>query len=156
MRTLDRYRPEADSETMMTKLTIAFLSGAVTVLACVLAAGGRASIITFALGVFLSAVALGAGLASRTRLRSAARFLSAFAQALDSKTARPVEIRKEQPEIGEPGSIGDLVYGGLLDLKTPKGQAKAATLEALKLHPAAEFDELFNHAVAIARQRRSA
>ena len=106
---------------MMTKLTIAFLSGAVTVAACVVAAGGRASIITFALGVFLSAVVLVAALASRTRLRSAARFLSAFAQALESK--RPTELRAVEDEPA-PDSVAGQIVAGLMQLGVRDGEPK--------------------------------
>ena len=88
----------------MLKLTLSYLAGALTVAAAVYAAGGRATIAAFGIGFFLACVVAVALLSSARRMRRAARFLFAFAAALDrtGRTHRPQIVKPIRKPAAEP------------------------------------------------------
>lgn len=144
----------------MLKFTLAYLSGAATVAAAVYAAGGRATLASFVLGILFAAVALAAILSSTRRMKRAARLMLRFAFALDRTSAaykpaaKPRRRRSARPgPVAVPAAAPadprhtDLV-SALKNFGMPKAQAAAAAAAAIAQNPAADLVTLVRIAVS--------
>jgi hypothetical protein len=76
----------------MLKTSIAFLAGVLLMAGIMYGAGARFSVALFVAGVVSVAAPLVALLSSVSRIRAAARFLSAFADGLEGRRPRPVAV----------------------------------------------------------------
>jgi hypothetical protein len=137
----------------MTRLSLAYLAGALTVAGAVFAAAGRLPLVTFGLGVFVALVALGAALSSPARIRRAVRFLSAVAQVIEITAPEPASRPQiaARPRLVETGAEADLV-SALTNLGAGRAAARAAASRAIEQTPGASFDRLLQTAVALSRK----
>jgi hypothetical protein len=132
----------------MLKITLAYLAGALTIGAAVFAAGGRATLISFAIGALFTALLLVAAISSPRRQRAAARLLSNLANVLDPQTPRrPAQPR---PAAAAPPSQTQLdVAAALVNFGAPKNQAARLAREATA--NGEEFQEAFRRAVSLSK-----
>jgi hypothetical protein len=127
----------------LTKLSIAYLAGVLTCAGAVIAAGGRASIACFALGVFSSVVGAAIALGSVRRLHRAGRFLDAFATALEGRGATHPE-----PRAGAPAGLEADLTSAMVNMGQPKRKAAEAARYVVEHFPQADFDSGFRIALA--------
>jgi hypothetical protein len=142
----------------MLKFTLAYLSGAATVAAAVYAAGGRATLASFVLGILFAAALLAAILSSARRIKRAARLMLRFAFALDRTSAAYKPVKPRRRRAARPGSVAvpaaapadprqtDLV-SALKNFGMPIAQARAAAAAAIAAQPAADLVTLIRIAV---------
>jgi hypothetical protein len=134
----------------MLKITLAYLAGALTIGAAVFAAGGRATLISFAIGALFTALLLVAAISSPRRQRAAARLLSNLANVLDPKTPRrPAQPRPAAAAPPTPSQTQLDVAAALVNFGAPKNQAARLAREATA--NGEEFQEAFRRAVSLSK-----
>ena len=138
----------------MTRYTLTYLAGVLTMAAVVYFAGGRPTLAAFVAGMAAVALALAAAIASSSRMRRAARFLSILADAVDGREAK--RERKPVPHICEesPSQVQLEVEEALRGLGASKKESTAAARLAIALKPEGTTKEVL--ALAFARLRSAA
>jgi len=141
----------------MLKYSLTFLAGALTIAGAVFASSGHTAVIMFALGAFTILAIAGALLSSADRMRRAARFLVAFADALQPATAKPAPAAAgnppatvEQPKAAVSPAQSD-VADALVALGTKRKAAELAARRAVEQLPAGRFEDLFRCALPFAK-----
>jgi len=124
-------------ETMLNKLVLSYLGGASTIAGAVYAAGGRATVVSFGIGLLFAVLILIIALSSARRQRCAARQLNALANMIDAED----RTRKKKKEPEAPASQVEIdVTAALINFGASKAQA------ARLAHQAAGFGEPFEQA----------
>ena len=127
----------------MTRTALAFLAGAISVGIAAYLVDSRPSSLGFFLGLLTAACVLTALVGSVDRLRSAARFLNAFADGISARRPRG----SAQPAAEIQTAVEREVALALIGLKaTPKIAARAAR-QAVRELPDGSFDEVFRAAM---------
>jgi hypothetical protein len=143
----------------MTKFSLSYLAGALSVGIAIYLDGGRGSLVAFGLGVLTVVAIAVALLASTSKLRRAARFMTAFADGIEARQ----QIEKgtvdmqitPNPDGGmnmqiTPSSIEGQVASALVNFKMPKKIAIAAARRAVQQEPH-DFNKAFSVAVQLAK-----
>jgi len=141
----------------MLKYSLTFLAGALTIAGAVFASSGHTAVIMFVLGALTVIGIAGALLSSADRIRRAARFLVAFADALqpdsakpapaaDKATTAPVDHAKAAVSPAE-ADVAD----ALIALGTKRKAAELAARRAVEQIPAGRFEDLFRCALPFAK-----
>jgi len=143
----------------MTKFSLSYLAGALSVGIAIYLDGGRGSLVAFGLGVLTVIAIAVALLASAAKLRRAARFMSAFADGIESRQhvkKGTVDMQITPNADGgmnmqiTPSTIEDQVASALVNLKTPKKVAIDAARRAVQITPN-DFNKAFAVAVRFAK-----
>jgi hypothetical protein len=133
----------------MTRTALSFLAGAISVGVTAFMIGGRPSVLAFCLGLLTALCILVALVGSVDRLRSAARFLHAFA---DGISARRAPRGSANPPAEIQTAVERDVVQALIGLKaTPKIAASAAR-QAVRELPDGSFDEVMRAALQFTRK----
>lgn len=142
----------------MRKITLSYAAGAFTATLVALAGGGRASVLAFAVGAFVTLVAIACVLGSTRRLRRLAVLLDRVADVFveprpQSRSTRPQIVRSAPLTEPDPGTVAGMVYAWLHDNNgLRKTLAVACTREAIERAPGADLGELIALASDIARK----
>lgn len=132
----------------MIKTSLGFLAGVLSMAVVVYLTGAHLAAPMFFAGmvaVLTPAIAL---LASIQRIRSAARFLSAFAHAWEKR------IGPDAPQPQQVDPLGEEITSALVNMGTPKKAAAAAAAAATQQHR--EFDPAFRAALLLVPKTRRA
>jgi hypothetical protein len=130
----------------MTKNTLSYLAGAMSVAIAVFLNGGRGTLIAFALGAFAVAAITVAMLGSVRRLRRAASVLTAIASSLEASSAAKVDAAEQTID-----PLEEEVVSALVNFKMPRKRAEQAARRAMESHPGADFQTVFSYAVSIGK-----
>lgn len=146
----------------MTKFSLSYLAGALSVGIAIYLDGGRGSLIAFGLGVLTVVSIAVALLASTTRLRRAARVLNAFAAGLDARAPRelaivepkPAKAAKPEPEPIDDSTVEGQVATALINFKVPEKRALEIARRAVAQLPGGDFQSTFR--IALQRAKAAA
>jgi hypothetical protein len=147
---------------MKTSTLIAFFSGFATACVALYVAGAAFPVLIFAAGAAASpAASLAFLMASKPARLAAARILNVWCTiharpTIDYQTPPPRRVETKRPAapptMDSHPDQADLV-SALVNFGARKPCAVAAAREAIKIHPAANFDDRFRYAVNCAKAR---
>ena len=137
----------------MLKFSLSFLAGALAVAVAVFMSQGHVAVLMFSLGALTVLVIAGALLSSAARIRKAARFLSAFAEALEPAAAPKAQklAVMPAPAAADPEGVEAEVISALVNFKAPRKKAEAAARRAVEQNPGAGFDDTFRVALGFVK-----
>jgi hypothetical protein len=148
------------SESTMTKYTLSYLAGALTITVTVFMAHGNGTLIAFGMGVFTVMAIAFALLASPAKLRRAGLLLARIADAVDGhqttmlkRSARPTETTAAvAPAAHQVSQLEEEVVSALVNFRVPKKRAELAARRAMEQTPAGDFNSIFCNAVNLAKE----
>lgn len=134
----------------MTKILLSYLAGTLTIGIAVYVSAGNSFLIAFALGAFTVLTAAAVALGSVKRIRSATRFLTAFASGLESRGSHQVET---PAVVAIQSTVERDVRSALINMGTSHKIAQTAAQTAAAELPGAFFEDTFRLALKYAGRK---